>query len=193
VSAKPAVEVLIDLFRGSAFWNDYCAAASPDSGEEVLRRRWLQPGVVDRWLIQGQERLTWCLSTIEQQFLNSFAELVRGGGIRVWHRLLAKHHATAEHNLTPAEMLDNAGICVDRGEILVKPSRTPPIKLVRITASKPTEAELDEIVRAYHRRCVERAVRPSLNKLTDETGLPLRSLRKAWLGAGFKLQHGGHR
>jgi hypothetical protein len=62
-----------------------------------------------------------------------------------------------------------------------------------ITASKPTEAELDEIVRAYHRRCEERDVRPSLKGLVAEVHLSQPRLREAWLAAGFKLQHGGRR
>jgi hypothetical protein len=158
-----------------------------------LRHRWLQLRAVDRFLLADEDNQAGRLSALEQQFLNWFVDLARNGERRVSHRLLSKHHATAEHHPTPAEMLDNCGICVDRGEILVQPSRTPPIKLVMIAATKRTEAELGRIVRAYHRQCKERDVRPTLKGLVAEAHLSRPRLREAWLKEGYKLRHGGRR
>lgn len=134
--AVDPIEALIALFKASELWGDYLLAAEisdgPVSPEVVLRDRWMRQSAYQRLSFLGEDDRSRRLSFIELKFFEILPRLGRSRRVTTKHRILAKHHPTTEHCSTPPELFDNAGITVDRGEILLQPSRGPCVKLVEI-------------------------------------------------------------
>jgi hypothetical protein len=200
--AGEAIEALIALFKTCEIWSEYRAAAEvpncPDSAESILRERWMQEAWQRTALGSGRvDELSWRLAVIECKFLSEiFTEMVRSGKVIVEHRFLTRHHPTSDHYSTLPEMFDNAGIAVDRGEILMQLNRGPRLKLVeikhnvsaarigvsgQIASASVSAAESDKtIVENYVAAEREAGGEPTQRGCVRKTKLTRSRVRKAW-------------
>lgn len=191
------IEAFIALFKACELWADYCVAAesSGDSvpAEVILRERLTRLWAYQRlsFLCEGDQSRR--LSFLEAKFFEDFSNLGKSRRVTTKHRILSKHHPTTEHLSTPSELFDNAGITIDRGEILIQTSRGPCLKLVEINhdvsaaaigisgeaaVARPTDSKT--IVENYIATEEQAGREPTQRGCATVTGLKRSQVRKVW-------------